>query len=111
MALLLGTAELDVGRLVFTEGALPAIRPVNYFVHEDDIIVRTSPAGTLSTLDNQVVAFEIDHIEPDSHTGWSVVAVGKVEHVTDIDTTLGRPVTAVATSGFTSRSSPAADSY
>jgi nitroimidazol reductase NimA-like FMN-containing flavoprotein (pyridoxamine 5'-phosphate oxidase superfamily) len=81
---LLGSAP--VGRLVFTEDALPAIRPVNFILHDGDIVVRTSPTGALGKLADQVVAFEVDEIAPGTHTGWSVVAVGKVEHITDIET-------------------------
>ncbi|MGC0336729.1 pyridoxamine 5'-phosphate oxidase family protein [Streptomyces sp. SLBN-8D4] len=36
---LLGTVQL--GRVAFTDQALPAIRPVNHLVAEGDIIVRT----------------------------------------------------------------------
>ncbi|HKS49137.1 MAG TPA: pyridoxamine 5'-phosphate oxidase family protein [Amycolatopsis sp.] len=78
--------SMSVGRVAFTQDALPAIRPVNFFLHGEDIIVRTSPAGTLSELRGQVVAFEVDEIAPDTRTGWSVVAVGKAERVTDVDT-------------------------
>ena len=74
-----------VGRLVFTEDALPAIRPVNFVVRGTDIIVRTSRGGTLSKIAGEVVAFEADEVDPHTHTGWSVVAVGKAEPVTDID--------------------------
>ncbi|KAA9152168.1 pyridoxamine 5'-phosphate oxidase family protein [Amycolatopsis acidicola] len=80
---LLGSAT--VGRLVFSEGALPAIRPVNFVLHEGDVVLRTSRAGALGKLSDEVVAFEVDEIHPETHTGWSVVAVGKIDPVTDID--------------------------
>ena len=78
-------ASMPVGRLVFIEGALPAIRPVNFLLHGGDIIVRTSPGSAISKMSNEVVAFEVDSIDLETHTGWSVVAVGKIEPVTDID--------------------------
>ncbi|WP_167176319.1 pyridoxamine 5'-phosphate oxidase family protein [Saccharomonospora amisosensis] len=74
-----------VGRLVFTENALPAIRPVNYVLDGRDIIVKASPETWISRLAGSVVAFEVDQIDPRSHTGWSVVVLGKAEFVTDID--------------------------
>lgn len=74
-----------VGRLVFTEDALPAVRPVNFVMDGGDIIVRTSRTGAISKLTSEVVAFEIDDIDLETHTGWSVVAIGKAEPVADID--------------------------
>ncbi|WP_432844944.1 pyridoxamine 5'-phosphate oxidase family protein [Amycolatopsis sp. CA-161197] len=88
----LGTREcLDllstqpVGRLVFSENALPAIRPVNFFVHEGNIIVRSSRTGSIATLCDDLVAFEVDSIDPTTRTGWSVVVLGKANPVTEID--------------------------
>jgi nitroimidazol reductase NimA-like FMN-containing flavoprotein (pyridoxamine 5'-phosphate oxidase superfamily) len=78
-------ASAPVGRLVFSEGALPAVRPVNFVLHRGDIIVRTSRHGAIARLNNDVVAFEVDEIDPETRTGWSVVVVGKSEPVTDID--------------------------
>jgi nitroimidazol reductase NimA-like FMN-containing flavoprotein (pyridoxamine 5'-phosphate oxidase superfamily) len=81
---LLDTAP--VGRLVFTERALPAVHPVNFLRHGRSIIVRT---GTGSKLDaarrGDVVAFEADHIDPDSQTGWSVLVVGHASVVNDVE--------------------------
>jgi uncharacterized protein len=78
-------ASAPVGRLVFTEGALPAVRPVNFVLYRGDVIVRTSRDGAIARLNNDVVAFEVDDIDPATRTGWSVVVVGKSEPVTDID--------------------------
>lgn len=74
-----------VGRLVFTENALPAIRPVNYRLDGHDVIVRASPETWISRLNGSIVAFEVDQIDPRNHTGWSVVVLGKAELITDID--------------------------
>lgn len=76
--LLLGSVGL--GRVVFTLGALPAIRPVNHLMVDDDIIIRTHlDSGIVSAGGRQrevVVAYEADEIDPLTHTGWSVVATG-----------------------------------
>ncbi|TNC19628.1 pyridoxamine 5'-phosphate oxidase family protein [Amycolatopsis alkalitolerans] len=74
-----------VGRLAFSENALPTIRPVNFFLHNGDIIVRTSRSGSISKLTKEVVAFEVDSLDPATHTGWSVVVIGRVTPVTDVD--------------------------
>lgn len=74
-----------VGRLVFCENALPAIRPVNFSLHEGEIVLRLGRSPWVRQLDRAVVAFEVDQIDTDTHAGWSVVALGKARLVTDID--------------------------
>ncbi|MGW4490321.1 pyridoxamine 5'-phosphate oxidase family protein [Amycolatopsis sp. NPDC004368] len=74
-----------VGRLVFSENALPAIRPVNFHVHEGNIIVRSSRTGSIANLRDAVVAFEVDSIDLTTRTGWSVVVLGKANPITEID--------------------------
>lgn len=78
-------SSVPIGRLVFCEGALPAVRPVNFLFHDGDIIVRTTRHGAMSRLNGEVVAFEVDDLDARARMGWSVVAVGRVEPVTDID--------------------------
>ena len=68
-------SEGGVGRVVFTERALPAIRPVNYAVVGSHLLVRAG-RGLAARLDGQVVAFEIDDVDVDDSVGWSVVVVG-----------------------------------
>ena len=65
-----------LGRVVFTERALPAIRPVNYAMSGSHVVLRTAADGLGRRLDGQVVAFEVDDIDDDSGTGWSVVVTG-----------------------------------
>jgi nitroimidazol reductase NimA-like FMN-containing flavoprotein (pyridoxamine 5'-phosphate oxidase superfamily) len=74
-----------VGRIVFTENALPAIRPVNFLLEGKDVIIRTSGDAWLPKVGGSVVAFEVDQIYPQTSPGWSVVGLGKAEVVTDID--------------------------
>jgi nitroimidazol reductase NimA-like FMN-containing flavoprotein (pyridoxamine 5'-phosphate oxidase superfamily) len=65
-----------VGRVAYTERALPAIRPVNYVMRGTHILLRTSADGLAARLDGQIVAFEVDDADTDSRTGWSVVVTG-----------------------------------
>jgi hypothetical protein len=77
-------AEESVGRVVVTVGALPAAFPVNYAMVGDDIVFRTGEGTKLSAAArNAVVAFQIDRIDRLYHEGWSVLAVGTAEVVTD----------------------------
>lgn len=77
--------SVDLGRLVFTHQALPAIRPVNHLVEGESIIVRaTSGAAITSAADRGViVAYEADSIDPDSRLGWSVIVIGTARLLTD----------------------------
>lgn len=80
---LLGSVQL--GRVAFTDQALPAIRPVNHLVDEGDIIVRTHGGSALlgHALQSEVVAYEADEIDATTQTGWSVVVTGTATRVVD----------------------------
>jgi nitroimidazol reductase NimA-like FMN-containing flavoprotein (pyridoxamine 5'-phosphate oxidase superfamily) len=81
---LLGTVPL--GRVVFTDRALPAIRPVNHIVDGRDIIFRTSSSAAITTAVDDIgtiVAFEADAIDSPRRAGWSVVVVGGARLLTD----------------------------
>jgi hypothetical protein len=78
--------QVRVGRLVFTEDALPAVQPVNFRLWHDDIVIRVAGGPKLdAATDNQVVAFEADELDPDLRTGWSVTVVGHAQRITDVD--------------------------
>ncbi|PJN19476.1 DNA-binding protein [Streptomyces sp. CB02120-2] len=78
---LLGTH--GVGRIaVFTpEG--PAVLPVNYLVAGPDIAFRTAVEALAARAEGTQVAFEIDNIDDVTAGGWSVLAVGELEAVTE----------------------------
>jgi uncharacterized protein len=77
-------ASVPVGRIVFTDQAMPAVRPVNFVVHDGAIIVRTGEGSKLAAASRDaVVAFEADEVDPEYQTGWSVVVVGRAHEVTD----------------------------
>ncbi|MGO4457100.1 pyridoxamine 5'-phosphate oxidase family protein [Streptomyces sp. M-16] len=84
-------ATVSLGRIVFTQQALPAVRPVNHLVEGEDIIVRIHDDGALASLvapadvPGVVVAYEADAIDPVTHLGWSVVVTGYACPVTDAD--------------------------
>ncbi|OBI76191.1 pyridoxamine 5'-phosphate oxidase family protein [Mycobacterium sp. E740] len=75
-----------VGRLVFTEDALPAVQPVNFRLWHDDVVIRVAGGPKLAAAtDNQVVAFQADELDADLRTGWSVTVVGHAEPITAVD--------------------------
>jgi nitroimidazol reductase NimA-like FMN-containing flavoprotein (pyridoxamine 5'-phosphate oxidase superfamily) len=79
--------SVSVGRLVFTHLALPAIRPVNHLVDGDRIIIRsylgTAIAAAVGGNSGMVVAYEADHIDGESHLGWSVIITGRAGRLSD----------------------------
>ncbi|AHH96707.1 hypothetical protein KALB_3340 [Kutzneria albida DSM 43870] len=73
---LLGGALL--GRIVFTDRALPAVLPVTFVLSGGIILVRVVEGGVLAEATNDaVVAFEVDSFDPLAMCGWSVIAVGR----------------------------------
>ncbi|HEY3954825.1 MAG TPA: pyridoxamine 5'-phosphate oxidase family protein [Streptosporangiaceae bacterium] len=78
-------ASVSLGRVVFTMHALPAIRPVNHLVDGDVIFIRShlGSAITAHAAGGAVVCYEADALDPDQHTGWSVIATGTAQLVTD----------------------------
>lgn len=77
---LLGSAV--VGRVAICTPTGPTIVPVNFAVQGESLVIRTSPYSALGTYGpNARLAFEIDHLDHEYHTGWSVVAVGRAEVV------------------------------
>jgi hypothetical protein len=82
---LLGSVSL--GRIVFTQHAMPAIRPVNHVLDGGDIIIRSHSGAAIvsetSTASGVVVAYEADAIDPVERLGWSVVVTGTASLVRD----------------------------
>ena len=79
---LLGTVA--VGRLGFTEGALPVIVPVAFTVSGgDEVVVHTTESVMASVGGGAIVAFEVDDWDPPGGRGWTVSAVGPCLQVTD----------------------------
>jgi nitroimidazol reductase NimA-like FMN-containing flavoprotein (pyridoxamine 5'-phosphate oxidase superfamily) len=77
-------STIPIGRIVFTENALPAIQPVNFVVDGRDVVVRTRRGSKLvAAAHRAIVAFEVDDYDPELRTGWSVVLVGRARVVSD----------------------------
>lgn len=77
-------ASVPIGRIVYTERALPAVQPVNFVLDGEAIVIRTAIGSRLATAAaNTVVAFEADEFDRETHTGWSVTAVGRARAVDD----------------------------
>lgn len=74
----------EVGRLVYTRRALPAVVPVNYAVRGGAILIWTGSASSLGqAVRGSVVAFEADDLDRAAHSGWSVTVTASAQLVTD----------------------------
>jgi nitroimidazol reductase NimA-like FMN-containing flavoprotein (pyridoxamine 5'-phosphate oxidase superfamily) len=81
-------ATMPIGRIVFTDRALPAVQPVNFVIDDGCVIVRTTQGSKLAAATrNAIVAFEVDEFDARSTTGWSVTMVGRAQAVRDPDET------------------------
>src|SRR5262245_35950498 len=69
-----------VGRVGLSIGALPTVLPVNFRLVDEHVVFRTGVGSKLDAATRgAVIAFEVDHVDPVSHTGWSVVVTGIAE--------------------------------
>ncbi|MBX7553323.1 DUF1918 domain-containing protein [Streptomyces sp. NPDC004232] len=73
-----------VGRIaVPASDGRPAVVPVNYEIVDDAIAFRTAPGSLTAAAAGREVAFEVDHVDEDMSQGWSVLAVGPANVVTE----------------------------
>lgn len=76
--------SVPVGRIVFTDRALPAVQPVNFVLHDGSVVFRTGAGSKLAAATRQaIVAFQADSFDQSTETGWSVTAVGPSRVVED----------------------------
>lgn len=81
-------ASAQVGRLIFTVNALPAVRLMNFALVDELIVLRTAADTTVARkINDAVVAFEADELDATTYSGWSVVVTGRSTLVTDPELT------------------------
>jgi hypothetical protein len=74
--------SVPTGRLLYTEDALPAVRPVTFTVLRGEVIIPTGPNSWFDRFDGTFVAFEAGELDVPSRIGWTVLALGHAR-VTD----------------------------
>jgi hypothetical protein len=76
-------ATVSVGRLVYSDRALPSLVPVSFSLDGADIVIRTGRRSSPAThASGNVVAFEVDDIGA-GRSGWTVLVTGRIELVVD----------------------------
>lgn len=69
--------QARVGRVIYTEAALPVATPVFYVMDGNAIVFRTRPGSQLARhTDGAIVGFEVDSVVADLAAGWCVNATG-----------------------------------
>lgn len=75
-------ASQSVGRVGLCTPHGPVVLPVTFVMDGQSVVFRTAPYGVLGRYAwHERMAFEVDHADPATHTGWSVVARGEGELV------------------------------
>jgi nitroimidazol reductase NimA-like FMN-containing flavoprotein (pyridoxamine 5'-phosphate oxidase superfamily) len=76
--------RVHFGRIAFAEGDRTVVLPVNYLFHPPDVVFRSTVGSKLDVATaGRPVAFEIDATDPLYQGGWSVLAHGHAEVVSD----------------------------
>jgi len=73
----------SVGRIAAVRDGQPLIFPVNYVLEGRTVAFRTDPGTKLDAATLGRVAFEIDFVDADGRSGWSVVVQGIGREITD----------------------------
>ncbi|GAA2220183.1 hypothetical protein GCM10009850_121990 [Nonomuraea monospora] len=79
-----------IGRVAFSGSHGPTVLPVNYRLHDGDVVFRTARGGAMdedlrSGLEGVDIgiAFQVDRIDEVRRAGWSVLIRGAAHHVPD----------------------------
>jgi nitroimidazol reductase NimA-like FMN-containing flavoprotein (pyridoxamine 5'-phosphate oxidase superfamily) len=66
-----------LGRIAWQAADLPQILPISYAMHQGSVYFRTLPDGLLAELAQPAsVALEVDDLDQQTRTGWSIVLHG-----------------------------------
>jgi len=77
-------AREPVGRVALTSAALPVVLPVNFVTMGNTIVFASDPGLKLQAARaRQVACLEVDGYEVLDHSGWSVLATGRLSEITD----------------------------
>ena len=75
----------QVGRLAVVIEGRPEIFPVNYGIDGDGILFRSNPGMKVTGALTGDVAFEVDHIDVEARSGWSVVVHGQAQDISHFE--------------------------
>ncbi len=85
-------ADGGYGRVVGTDCALPAVHPVSYVLHEQEVIFQAESGSALAATVGNVVAFQADEFDRETGIGWTVLGIGKPYQLNSEAATLAIPL-------------------
>ena len=75
-----------LGRVAWHAADLPQILPVTYAMYQGSVYFRTLPDGILAELAQPTsVALEVDELDQQTRSGWSIVLHGRTSAVSEPD--------------------------
>jgi hypothetical protein len=75
--LLAVAAKADgLGRLGIATDQAPIVIPVNFSLHDGEVVLRVGTGFFSQAAGGHLVAFEVDHVDRDEGTAWSVLVRG-----------------------------------
>ena len=75
--------DIGFGRLAIVVDGVPRVFPMNYAAAEGVLAFRTESGTKLRHGPGSVACLEVDGYDPREALGWSVMAVGRLEDITD----------------------------
>jgi nitroimidazol reductase NimA-like FMN-containing flavoprotein (pyridoxamine 5'-phosphate oxidase superfamily) len=74
-------ASVPVGRVVYTDQALPAVMPMNFVLDGDEVVIHTASGSALTAAIRNAV------VDPVTSSGWSITITGQARLVDDAEET------------------------
>jgi uncharacterized protein len=74
-------ATHEIGRIGVNAEHYPLVLPVNYGLDGTTLVIRTRPGTILRAAEHANVTFEVDEIDRETRSGWSVLVRGQAEEV------------------------------
>lgn len=74
-------ARRRVGRLVYSDATGPLAIPVNFATAGESIVFRVEPGNSALPITQPVIAFEVDQVDEEDGSGWSVLVRGPAREV------------------------------
>src|SRR5690606_41942047 len=71
----------SLGRLAYVVDGSARILPLNAGLHQGSVLFRIGYGAVLDAVHQSEVAFEVDHTDPETRTGWSVIVQGIAEEI------------------------------
>ena len=88
-------AGAQIGRLGVIEARHPVVLPINFVLDGDAPVMATVDGVKARAARGRPACLEVDEIDPDRQTGWSVLVRGRLEdvsHDSDVLTRIDPPV-------------------